>query len=68
MSVLLAIGVLAKIIDLVLPDKKGMKYDYLQKLLSQYSDALGKGQNSKATRLLVQLKAELRKIGYTEEL
>lgn len=63
-----AVETIAKIIDLALPSKKGLQYNKLQKLLKLYATALRKGNNSKATKAFVQLRAELRKIGYEEGL
>lgn len=63
-----AIGVIAKAIDLFLPDKKGLLYDKLQRLLKQYKEGLEQGKNSQATRALAELKAELKKLGFTEGL
>ena len=62
------IGVLAKAIDLVLPDKKGLLYDKLQRLLKQYKEGLDTGKNSQATRALAELKNELKKLGFQEGL
>ena len=57
-----AIEVLAKTIDLFIPDKKGMLYNKLHRLLKKYKEGLMKGKNSQATRALVELKAELKKL------
>lgn len=59
-----AIGVLAKAIDLILPDKKGMLYNKLHRLLKKYKEGLEKGKNSQATRALAMLKSELKKLGF----
>jgi len=63
-----AIGVLAKAIDLFLPDKKGLLYDKLQRLLKKYKESLIRGRNSQASRALAELKAELKKLGFKEGL
>jgi hypothetical protein len=62
------IGVLAKAIDLVLPDKNELLYNRLQGLLKKYKEGLEQGKNSQATRALAELKAELKKLGFTEGL
>lgn len=60
------LGFGAKIIDKFTPSRKGSTVDRMKQLEADLSDAMAKGQTSKAEALRVQLRDLREKIKYSE--